>query len=233
MTFIFKDRKKLETLVLLPGWAMDTQIFANLNLEYNYLVPEKVNPFTFEAKLLTFLKKSNLEKISLIGFSLGGFIAFNFAKKYPKIVQNLFLISIRKQYQKKELEQILSLIKKNKNGFLIDFYKNCFYSIADYLKFKKTLLPQYLKIPFSELAQGLDYLAKNQVDLKTLANLDNTYVFHGKYDKIAPLIEVKDLVAQVNNINFTIVDEGHLFMSLSQNGNFRETSALKTFFEGP
>ena len=211
MTFTLLNRNYDQTLVLLPGFAMDAQIFCGLRLPYNYLIPEKFNPFTFKDELLSYLALAKLSKIALLGFSLGGFVSYQFAQEYPNLVQKLILVSIRKKYPRKNLEQIATLIEKNKKGFLIDFYKRCFYRNEAYQEFKKTLLKQYLEIPAADLRLGLDYLASHCIESKELVNLSNLRIFHGKYDQIAPLAEVEDLLANTD-ANFTILDDGHIFM---------------------
>ncbi|MBU0880591.1 MAG: alpha/beta hydrolase [Candidatus Omnitrophica bacterium] len=64
-----------DTMLLIPGWATDYRIFNNLNIKYNYLLPVEFSPFMFSEDLLAAMKENGIKKISVLGWSMGGFIA--------------------------------------------------------------------------------------------------------------------------------------------------------------
>jgi len=104
--FKLLDRGFNDTLVLIPGWATDYRIFSALDLDYNYLMTDKFYPFNFNAELAGFLNKERIDKVSLFGWSLGGFLAGGFALKNPDRINELILISIRKKFERAALEEI-------------------------------------------------------------------------------------------------------------------------------
>ncbi len=123
-SYIYRGFK--EAIVLIPGWATDYRIFSNLDLNYNYLLPVRFNPLDFKKKLSKELDKRGINKISMLGWSLGGFLAVEFFSDNPERIDKLILISIRKRYDSKNLEDIAFKLKKNKKAWLYKFYLDCF-----------------------------------------------------------------------------------------------------------
>src|SRR3989338_10238336 len=121
----FKD-----TIVLVPGWATDYRIFYNLDLNYNYLLPVDFSPAGFADSLSEFLDTLSIGRVSLFGWSQGGFLASDFASHNAGKINELVLAGIRKRYDCKALEEIKLKLTKNKKAFLYKFYLDCF-SAAD------------------------------------------------------------------------------------------------------
>lgn len=194
--FEFLDRGFNDAIVLIPGWATDYRIFACLNLNYNYILPHQVNLFDFNDKLLQVLNKKSLEKVSLLGWSLGGFLAVEFALKNLNRVERLILLSIRGRYDSKVLDEIKRKIIKNKKAYLYKFYLECF-SDADKEElawFKKYLLRDYLSwMELPDLILGLDYLAGVSFSPESLSPVKNVRIFHGQEDKIVPFKQIEEM----------------------------------------
>jgi pimeloyl-ACP methyl ester carboxylesterase len=189
--FSFSNRGKKETILLVPGWASDWKIFNTLNLEYNYLIPTEFSPFNFKDSLVYKLQEENLNKLTILGWSLGGFAAVDFACQFPHFVNKIFLVSVRKKYPKENLENIGRFIKKDKKAYLYRFYHECFSPNEEgFFWFKKNLLKLYLEeINLDYLLEGLDYLSRSELNLDVLKNM-NVKLLHGEEDKIAPFEEV-------------------------------------------
>ncbi|NQT28027.1 MAG: alpha/beta hydrolase, partial [Candidatus Omnitrophica bacterium] len=143
MSFKYLDRGSDKTIVLIPGWATDYRIFNLLNIKFNYLLPLDSSPFSFEANLLKALEEKRIKKVSLFGWSLGGFLAAEFSIMHPKLVKELILVSIRKKYKQEEITGIKELLKKSKKGYLYRFYGQCFSKQMSLSWFKKNLLKTY------------------------------------------------------------------------------------------
>ena len=180
----FKD-----TMILVPGWATDYRIFNALDLKYNYLLPTDFNPFDFKQSLSEFLDANSISWVSLFGWSIGGFLVSEFAAENTNKVDELILLSIRKRYDKKILEDIRLKIGKNKRAFLYRFYLDCFsgYDDQGLCWFRSHLLKQYVdKMSVEYLFEGLDYLSNAMIEIKALSGLKKIRIFHGAKDKIAP-----------------------------------------------
>lgn len=217
------DRGFRGFLVLIPGWANDFRIFDTLNLDYNYLVPIKFYPFNFNDGLTKILNRESIKRVSLFGWSLGGFLAQEFALNNHKLIEELLLVSIRKRYEPKALGEIKSQLFKNKKAFLYKFYLECFSDsdLEGLAWFKKNLLGDYCRgMELNYLIDGLDYLS--QVKLKTdyLARIKKLRIFHGRKDAIASFKEAALLRDDLPLVDFVSMPEcGHIpFLS----GNFRD-----------
>lgn len=194
--FKLVDRGFKDFLVLVPGWATDFRIFTTLDLEYNYLLPVKFNPFNFNDGLINTLKRGSINKISLFGWSLGAFMAQDFAISNPNLVDELTLVGIRNRYERKRLEEIKIKLLKNKKAFLYKFYLECF-SKNDkdgLLWFKRNLIKDYCsQMQLNDLIAGLDYLSECKIKTESLSRFKKLKIFHGEDDAITPINEMREI----------------------------------------
>ena len=186
------DRSFKDTILLIPGWATDHRIFGSLDLDFNYLVPTRLSLSDFEEALLTRLKKESLDKISVLGWSMGGFLAADLASKCPQMVKDLTLVGMRKRYDEDGIKKIKGYLGTNKNGYLYKFYHECFSpEEKEALSvFKRGLMKDYLKeFAADELLTGLDYLTKAELKAEVFKKV-KTRLIHGDSDRIAPIEEL-------------------------------------------
>lgn len=210
--FKYLDRGQQKTIVLIPGWATDYRIFDSLNLKFNYLLPLDFSPSTFESSILNTLGEQGIGKISLLGWSLGGFLAAELSAKYPNLVEELILVSIRKKYKKKEIAGIKELLKKNKKGYLYKFYGQCFSEKISLSWFKKNLLKTYCEqFDLEYLLKTLDYLEKAQINTQELLGIERIKIIHGESDEIAPIDEAREVQEAIAGAELiTIKNSGHI-----------------------
>lgn len=207
----YVDRGHKDTLVLIPGWATDYRIFDLLDIKFNYLMPLKFSPFGFNDQLLDKLRQDNINKISIFGWSMGGFVASAFASLYPEIIDKLILVGIRKKHNPDELLTVKTLLNKGKAAYLYRFYTHCFSNKKQISWFKKELFNYYCReMNMDYLLSTLDYLAKTEITAESLKRVKNIRIIHGEYDNIAPIkeaIEIKDELPQAEFIK--IEKAGH------------------------
>jgi len=210
--FIYKDRGKEKTLVLIPGWATDHKIFETLELDFNYFIPLNFSPFGFESELLNFLKTKGIKDISIFGWSLGGFLAASFASRYPGFIKELILVSIRKKYKSEELVNVRNSLKANKKAYLYKFYNLCLYNKEAVPGFKKDILKVYCRqLELSKLLNELDYLENAVIDIDSLKQIKELTIIHGDSDRVAPLDEVRLIKNELKNARLLILKEcGHM-----------------------
>lgn len=210
--FRYLDRGYQKSIVLIPGWAADYRIFDSLNLRFNYLLPLDFSPFSFEDNLLNTLEERRIDRVSLFGWSLGGFLSAEFAAKHPNLVEELILVSIRKKYKEKEIAGIKELLKKSKRGYLYKFYIQCFSRKISLSWFKKTLLKTYCEeFDLEYLLRTLDYLAKMRINTRELAGIERIKIIHGESDRIAPIDEAGEVQEAIANAELIIIkDSGHI-----------------------
>jgi pimeloyl-ACP methyl ester carboxylesterase len=201
------ERNHKNTLVLIPGWAMDCSIFNNLDLPFNYILINNFNPSSFAIDLNNYLKRKNISKISLLGFSLGGFLALDYAKEYSATCNTLYLFGIRKAYPNTNIKLITKFLLKNKNAYLFSFYKKCFHTNSELTSFRP-LLSKYLSLFSTEyLIETLNHFKVFQIE--SFPSIANINIFHGIHDQIAPIKEIEELTKLFPNIKLHYLETGH------------------------
>ncbi|MDI6758239.1 MAG: alpha/beta hydrolase [Candidatus Omnitrophota bacterium] len=219
-----------ETMVLIPGWATDYRIFSGLDLDYNYLLSVRFNPIDFKERLLRELKERGINKISILGVSLGGFLGVEFFRNNPGRVDKLILISIRKRYDSKDLRDIAFNLKKNKKAWLYKFYLNCFSKKDKKGRswFKKELLTDYLKtMELPKLLCGLKYLSSVEFKPELLRRFRGLTIIHGRDDLIAPFKEAIEIKTGLPEAKFiALSNSGHIpFSGLLGRSNLKNEIA--------
>ena len=203
--FKLLNRGFKKTIVLIPGWATDYRIFNALDLNYNYLLPVELYPLNFERDLRELLNREPIDKISLFGWSMGGFLASDFASKNTDRVDELILVSVQKKFSLGLLQDIKLKLKQNKRAFLYKLYFNCF-SKEDkegLSWFKEHLLISYIgELRLENLLCGLDYLSKTQINPESLAGIKRIRIFHGQDDKIVPLDGAHQIKSELSQAEF-------------------------------
>ena len=187
--FEFFPRGFAETLLLVPGWATDHRIFRPLDLEFNYLAAVSFSPRDFQEGLLSALQRHRLDRVAVLGWSLGGYLALEFARAHPeRVIEGaLFAIGMRERYEPAAIEAIKGRLARNKAAYLRRFYEACFSSGEREARgwFERELLGGYLdQMELEPLLAGLDYLASTSpADAKVR-------FIHGREDRIAPIGEM-------------------------------------------
>ena len=177
----------------------DAQI-SILKKKYNVSIPSLKNIATVDDAVQKIINK-NKKKISVIGFSMGGFIAIKLAIDYPEILDKLVLIgtNARNISQKRKLLLEKSLTTLNKNNFAKLFYQKNYSSYFSNKDLKNT---SYQNTVYS-MAKQLGYktfLDQTNLTLKRpnqLNKLDKiiskTLIIRGKNDKLSSNIMNNEL----------------------------------------
>lgn len=200
-------------MLLIPGWATDCGIFDPLDIRFNYLLPLDPSPAGFGEDLIKAIRGNNLKKISVLGWSMGAFMACDLLPEYGDCINEIFLVSARKRYAKIQNENIKILLMRSRKAFLRKFYHDCFSEEEnDALSwFKENLLKDYLEeMELKQLLEGLDYLSGRRIDASALEGARVTFV-HGREDKIAPIKEVMELKAEAPRARYIFIEgAGHM-----------------------
>lgn len=208
--YISKNNNRL--IVLIPGWASDERVFEPLDIKFDYLLPTNFSPFKFTENLIELLNKNKIKKVSLLGWSMGGFLATEFAAKYKNLVDQLILVSVRRKYSKDNLEVIKTKLKINKKAFLYKFYTQCFYKREEMKYSDKELFKDYCDVfDLDYLIDTLDYLGNSKIKASSLREIKKVKIIHGEFDRIAPIEEARDIKERLPNAEFIpLKDTGHI-----------------------
>lgn len=217
--FKYINRHHKKDLVLLPGWATDHRIFEKLDIEYNYIVVEDFDPLSFSGQLVGFLQNNGFRKVSLFGWSMGGFAAADFAVKNSYLIDEIILVGVKERYDEKGIKKVKELLNENKRAYLYKFYRECFSGPEkeSFKWFKDNLMIKYLDLELPFLVDGLDYLAKSRLDTEALGRFKTRFVY-GAGDKIVPAGEIIALKKMMPGSEFVFVEgSGHIpFLSCPQ-----------------
>lgn len=200
------------TVVLLPGFATDGRIFSGLALECNRIVPRAGSATGAADGLAETLRVRRPGGVTILGWSLGGFAAAEFALLHPDLVDHLVLVGIRRRYGREELARMRDSLERDKAACLAEFYAQCFFAARkeDYRRFRAELLPVYVReMEPAALEKGLSYLAASEIRAEALPPCRITLV-HGERDAIAPVSEVRELAAQAPRVALHVLPSaGH------------------------
>jgi len=223
------DRGFEKVILLIPGWATDWRVFERLDIPFNYLLPENILPDNFGEFFNKLPDKTKSSGISVLGWSMGGFIAAELISRYPAIFDEGILVSIRRRYDENDIAHIRNRLRKNTKAYLYRFYDSLFSAPESEHKkwFKESLLKEYLGDPDSlHLFEGLDYLANRELKADYLDGSKIIFV-HGENDKIAPIEEARFVAAEAPSAKFISIKGACHFPLLTE--EFRDIFKVKTY----
>lgn len=162
--------------------------------------------------LKNLLDDLNIKKAHLIGFSLGGAIAMNFAVKFPDKISSLVLMSTFCKCD----DYVVDIFNKFKNALNDSFEE--FYDLIlpmtlcpDVIENNKTEL-EIIKETASKTANCQAYIkacdACLDFDIEGKLSQINvsTLILAGKYDEISLLTHQENLHRNINNSQFVVLD---------------------------
>ncbi len=188
---IERDEAGQVPLVLIPGWGFtaevlrDHPLFANMSL----IMPTGLTSAVMIQGLNDFLLSEKIDQVRLLGWSMGGNVALDFARKFPHTVTELILVAVRRCWSAEAIAFTREGLLDPTGVGMEKFYRKCFLGAkADYKKFASTMLAGLLEqrnVAFLE--QGLDYLASYQM-VESLAV--PVHIIQGEKDMVCPITEM-------------------------------------------
>src|SRR3989338_5272364 len=98
---------KYPPVLFLPGWGFSGQVLELAGQSYPWTRPAApLDPATALPEILNFLAEHHLKTIQLVGWSLGAFLAYDFACAFPEKVTSLTLLGMRASWPVSEIEAI-------------------------------------------------------------------------------------------------------------------------------
>lgn len=172
----------------------------------------EINVSTYADDLNDLLEKLGVDKVNLVGFSLGGAVALDFAIRYPSKVSSIVLMSTFF----KSTPYLMNVFSQFFNGIQISFEE--FYDLIlpmvlcpdVILKNKKEL--EFLKQYSSQMAntEGIEkaILACMEFDVGNHLSEINapTLILAGKYDEVTPLDIQKEMNEKITSSEMIVLD---------------------------
>lgn len=196
---------------------------------------EDITIDTYVDDLNNLLEELNISKVNLIGFSLGGAVALDFAIKYLQKVDSIVLMS--SFYKVDEgLKSTLNQFKNSLNLGFEEFYDNILPMVLcpDVIDENKEEL-ELLKDMASQNANIEAYIKAVDVCLNFNAEKDvsqinvPTLILAGKYDDISTLDMQKELHNKIENSKLIVFDNTKHNLLVGKN-NEKILAILKEFF---
>ncbi len=177
-------------LVFLPGWGFDGRILDLAAAPVAAYAPAgPLDPATLVADLLAFLDRTGIDRVHLVGWSLGAHLALDFGRAHPERLASLTLIAMRGHWPTAEISAIRRDLAAAPAAFLAAFYRKCLAGDkAAQRRFAASLEGEYLAgLDLGLLNRGLDYLAATLPQAPAAAI--PLRLAHGRRDLIAPLAD--------------------------------------------
>ncbi|WP_458455584.1 alpha/beta fold hydrolase [Methanobrevibacter sp.] len=186
--------------------------------------------------LKNLLDELKIQKVNLIGFSLGSIVALDFTRKYPEEVSSLVLMSAFHKVDN-HLEEVFSQFRKALEDSFEEFYDLILPMILcpDVIEENKEEL-ETLKEITSKTANTEAYI--KAIDASLNVNLEEdlsqinipTLILAGKYDEITPVGLQKDLQSKVENSKIIIFEDAKHNLLVGKN-NLEILDILKNFYK--
>lgn len=162
-------------------------------------------------------KDSLPERFSLVGFSMGGYVALELMRIIPEKIKKLVLINTSaKPISRKgldERERSIWLIKKRKFDVLINkIFKKSFYSVRQYNVFSSFLIEMANEIGADNYINQLNSIINKPNHCEVLRNIQcPSLIMFGKNDCIMPIDGSYHLAENIENSTLVSIDEcGHM-----------------------
>lgn len=166
--------------------------------------------------LFALISELRLRKISLIGHSMGGYIALAFAELYPDNVRSLILLNSSAQQDTPERkinrDRAIDVVKKNSSTFIKMATQNLFDTNAHKLFTNEieAFTQQALKTPLQGVIAALEGM-KTRIDREALLHFSPypKLVIASENDTIIPLNDIKNQI-QDADVTFEVIPGGHV-----------------------
>jgi pimeloyl-ACP methyl ester carboxylesterase len=220
-----------KTLVLLHGHGVNDSIWDSIDAsinEYYTVVRPNISLFTFcktieeyADELHRFLTSSVIEKFTLIGHSMGGYIALAFAEKYPEMLEGFGLFHSTAyaddEAKKHQRNQTIDMLRNyGTETFIKNTAANMFGERFKELypeKIKEHIL-RFGKLPAEALITGINAMRDRKDRTAILAAMPFPVLFIiGMQDKILPFescISLSEYPKQ--SYPFILAEAGHMGM---------------------
>ena len=221
----------MSNLVLIPGFMCNELIWQyqseKLNKQFNIITPSLLHGDSIE-EFSNSITKTLPDNSSVLGFSMGGFVALKLAIDYPEKVKRLVLVGTNARSVSKKRKNLLirSLKVLEKKNYIKNFTQN---SLKSYFAHHNTKNQFYLDI-LNQMTKslGLDCLKKQTNAILNRPSLINslskikskTLIISGALDNLSSKemneelkknIEMADLFYVENSGHFVMLEEAKLF----------------------
>lgn len=238
LSFIDNEKSNFKTLLFIHGWGADKY---NLSGIYKYLIDnyriisvdlpgfgksnrpeETIGSEEYANIIYKFLSKLNIERLSIIGHSLGGKIALLIAYKYPELIEKLVLIDSSGIRRKRDILWYF-------NVYIFKFFKLIYKNILKNENALNELKNRFGSDDYKNANNMRDILVKivNEDFTHILEKIKiPVFLYWGEKDKDTPLWMAKIMKKKIKDSGLFIVKNGGHYSFLQDN---RIINIIKSF----
>lgn len=180
-------------------------------------VYEKANNLETLAELVfEFIKLQKADKLSIIGHSLGGYVALAFAEKYPDILQKMILLNSTSlsdsDVRKKDRNRAIELLKKHPQAFKSMAVKNLF--LPETHQKYKSEINKAAEVAQECKTEALISITEAMRDRRDRSDILNqlssqSLLIFGDQDQIASLKDMEPVIEKYD-LNTAVLPGGHM-----------------------
>ena len=182
---------------------------------------ESLNLEDFSIQLLSILDHLGIDKINLIGFSLGSLIALDFASKYNEKINKVILIGTTYKRSQKEKMLVLERYHQAKLNKPISKQALKRWFSDNYLKKNPKTHDLFMKIlskgpqEHNNFLKAYNLFANHEDDLKNIQKISSkTLVMTGSNDPGSTPAMSKELVKDLSNSSYIEIKDGKHLCSI-------------------
>ena len=228
----FTVEGKGETIVLLHGFLESSTIWKNVVSAFKethqiiaidllgHGKTEKLGYIhsmeTMAETVHAVLSELKVEKASIIGHSMGGYVSLAFAEKFPQQLEKLVLLNSStvadSEERKENRDRAKRLVKQNKQAFISMAIKNLFTDEnRNALRTEiNALVEEAVQLPEEYIIASVEGL-KNRKDRTEILQQysGEKIIIAGKNDPVVPFKEI-EAIAEKTNSTFISFEDGHM-----------------------
>jgi len=173
------------------------------------------------AAVATVLFTENVDKCTVIGHSMGGYVALALAEKQPDLIGGLVLFHSTTypdaEDKKKDRERVIGLVQRNKSAYINAAIPSLF--AEDSREVLKDEIQRVIDIANTFSDQGIIANIRGMMERKDRTEIlkNGTFrklIIHGELDSVISIDDVKEIAELSNDIQLEIVKNishmGHL-----------------------
>ena len=179
-----------EAVLFLPGWGFSGRVLELAGAGSGWITPHlPLDPASCVDELSGLIAGLGIGPVHLVGWSMGGNLAINFAASFPEQVARLTLLGMRASWPAPEIDAIRSALCADPPAFMQDFFRKCLLGHRmEHQRFVREQQESLLAgLDMELLGRGLDYLAHWRLP-DTIPHCP-VACWHGRRDVIAPVSE--------------------------------------------
>ena len=205
-SWISVDNQAKETIIVIPGWAMDAELFRHIYPSYNLEILTRLT--TESIRHIVGRCKRNPHIKTILGFSMGGYYAVDAALMFSQVTK-VILCGVCPKYSKGSLENLKKAIKMDKKSVLKSFYQAVF-SKQQQEEFKQIIERYIENLDTDYLITMLDELITKKVTIEMLRHIPSVEWVQGRHDKVIFNNKKFTLaIASESNVKLTMSPVGH------------------------